>query len=180
MSKAKPTKTPPTAPPATNKTEVRILDGRQFFLLLKTGIAKKIAKQADGSIGYQVVADPDRSKLYISITSNDGGGYFSKELVEFGKIERCLKNIAEDVAFPSKSFRPAFVGKSTCNPGFISAVLRHLGLITLAPATETQHVLVGDWGHWQTNMLTEPGETIEIAILVAAKPQAEGVQEPNT
>lgn len=133
----------------------------QSFCLLKSGTAKKIAKQADGGIGYQILTDIERRDLYVRITSNDGG-YFSRELVGVEKISNCLSHLGKSVSFPTKLLRSVFVGKSTCNAGFLLALLIAEGLIGSALETETQYVVVGDFAAWQKSMLAEPGEPIEI------------------
>jgi hypothetical protein len=69
--------------------------------LLKSGAAKKIAKQSDGGVGYQVVSNIKRQALFIRITSNSGG-YFSRELVSVEKITVCLSQVAKDATFPTK------------------------------------------------------------------------------
>lgn len=136
----------------------------QSFWLLKEGIAPKLGARAEGSIGYNVLADIDRQQLFIAITSNKGGGYFSKERVDFTKIEACLDPSSPAKPFPSKTFKEAFVGRSSNNAGFLTTALRNERLITAAPEAETQHVRSGDWSAWKKAMFAEPGKLIEIGI----------------
>ncbi|MYM96491.1 hypothetical protein [Duganella vulcania] len=137
----------------------------QSFWLLKEGIAPKLSARSEGSIGYNVLADIDRQQLFIAITSNRGGGYFSKERVGFTKIEACLDTSLPAKPFPSKTFKQAFVGRSSNNAGFLTTALRNEGLITAAPEAETQHV----WSAWKKAMFAEPGKLIEIGIKDADK-----------
>jgi hypothetical protein len=145
----------------------------QSFLLLKTGAAKKLGKQAEGSINYRVLGDVDRKHLHLSITGNDGGGYFSKELVSFHKVEGCIAQREREKPFPSKPFKEVFVGRSSNNAGFLAAILRTEGLLAAAPDLETQHVTSGDWEAWKKSLLVEPGETIEIESVKPADKHAE-------
>jgi hypothetical protein len=133
------------------------------YILLKTATADKLRKKSAGGIAYHVLADTDHKNLYITITGNDGGGYFSREIVPFSQVEKCLTDCADaDKAFPSKLFKTAFVGRSSNNAGFLSAILRSEGLLAQAPNTETQHVRAGNWTEWLAAMYALAGEPIDI------------------
>lgn len=166
-------KSPPVQPTSAQGGDAKP-NASQTFCLLKSGTAAKIAKQADGGIGYQVLSDVERSNVYVRITSNSGG-YFSRELVGIEKISQCVSHLGKSVSFATKLLRSVFVGKSTCNAGFLVALLKAEGLIGPALGTETQHVVVGDFAEWQKSMLTEPGESIEIDIAPTGKASVEGV-----
>lgn len=128
---------------------------------LKTGKASKVSKYAEGSVEYQITADVDRTTLFISITGNEGGGYFSRERVPFPKIEACASKCDASKPFPSRSLKDAFVGRSSNNAGFIVAVLRAEGLLGPAANAETQHVITSDWSAWKQSMLAVAGTLIE-------------------
>lgn len=136
----------------------------QSFWLLKDSTASKLGARAEGSIYYNVLADNERQLLFIAITGNKGGGYFSKEHVDISMIETCLDRTASAKPFPSKTFKEAFVGRSSNNAGFLAAVLRHEGLLAAAPEAETLHVRSGDWPAWKKAMLAEAGKLIEVGI----------------
>ena len=129
--------------------------------LLKAAKANKLGKYSEGSIAYQVHADIDRTDLFVTITGNDGGGYYSRERVSLQKIEACLAKCEAGKPFPSKVLKDAFVGRSSNNAGFMVAALRAEGLLRAAPDVETQHALAGDWAAWKKAMLAEPGTLIE-------------------
>lgn len=59
-------------------------------LSLKIASARKTSQRATGEITYRVLCDEQRERLFITIVSNDGGGYFSKEIILFDGVERCL------------------------------------------------------------------------------------------
>jgi hypothetical protein len=92
---------------------------------------------------------------------NEGGGYFSKEVVALGSVEACLAAHPQDQPFPSKLLQTAFTGRSSNNAGFLAAILRAEGLLALAPDTEGRHVKSGDWAAWKASMLAEPGQSVE-------------------
>lgn len=151
----------------------------QPFWLLKDGTAPKLGARAEGSIDYNVLADNERQQLFIAITGNKGGGYFSKEHVDVSKIEACLDTTAAAKPFPSKTFKEAFVGCSSNNAGFLVAVLRHEGLLAAAPEAETQHVRSDDWTAWKKAMLAEAGKLIEVGIKDADKKPLETAPVPE-
>lgn len=134
----------------------------QTFWLLKEGVAAKLGARAEGNIHYQVLADADRQHLYVAITANESGGYFSRERVQIDQIEGCLKATKPDKPFPSKTFKDAFTGKSSNNPGFLTAILRSEGLLGAAPEAETQHVIISSVEAWKSKLLTEPGILIAL------------------
>lgn len=130
--------------------------------LLRAGTAKKVSKYGDGSITYQVLADADRAAIYIAITGNNGGGYFSRERVSFDAIEACLNRCDASKPFPSKTFKPAFVGRSSNNSGFLVAVLRAEDLLCQAQEVAAKHEVAADWAAWKNAVLAEPGTLIEV------------------
>lgn len=158
------TKTPTKDSSATTSevqpsSEAALQDGinEQTFWLLKEGMAAKLGARAEGAIHYKVLADADRQHLYVAITANESGGYFSRERVPVDQIEECLKATTPSKPFPSKTFKDAFVGKSSNNAGFLTAILRSEGLLGAAPEAETQHVIVSSLDAWKSKLLTEPG-----------------------
>lgn len=178
MSKASLAKKSQGAQPIQAGQEANPAAGNSFYIL-KTATAKKIAKQADGGFGYEVLSDAGRHDLFIRITANDGG-YFSRELVGVEKVRQCLSHFAKDVPFPTKQLRPVFVGKSTCNAGFLVAVLRSEGLLKPAPAVDAQHISAADdeWAAWMKTMLAEPGALIEIEQPASGATPTASDQEP--
>lgn len=152
---------------------------QQEFWILKSSTAPKIGKQSEGVIGYKILSDMERTCLHIVITSNEGGGYFSREIVPFNKIHACLKSRVQDKPFPSKLFKDAFIGRSSNNAGFLAAILRVLGLLATAPDAETQHVVGDDWEVWQKLMLAEKGEKIDMEIKQPDTKEEESSPEPG-
>nr|WP_217346330.1 hypothetical protein [Noviherbaspirillum sp. L7-7A]MBV0880737.1 hypothetical protein [Noviherbaspirillum sp. L7-7A] len=153
----------------------------QSFWLLKEGTAPKLGARAEGSISYSVLACKERRQLFIAITGNKGGGYFSKEHVSISKIEACLDSSSSAKPSTSKTFKEAFISRSSNNAGFLAAVMRHEGLLAAAPGAETQHVHSGEWAAWKKAMLAEAGQLIEVGIEDADKKplQNELVQSPT-
>lgn len=183
MTKMLPTDTSPSSTDSSTPADATTPEAAmpQSFWLLKEGIAPKLGARAEGSISYNVLACKERRQLFIAITGNKGGGYFSKEHVNVSKIEACLDFSSSAKPSPSKTFKEAFISRSSNNAGFLSAVLRHEGLIAAAPGAETQHVHSGDWDAWIKTMLAGAGQLIEVGKKDADKKPLENelVQRPT-
>lgn len=126
------------------------------YLTLKTESAQKLGRNG-GGITYKVLTDPDRRQLFLTIVANDGGGYYSREIVAFDSVEACLP-AAPAQPLAAKAFAPAFVGKSSNNPGFMAAMLRAEGLLAGVVGKPHLHQRVGEWEAWKHAMLALPGE----------------------
>lgn len=129
------------------------------YRLLKSDHAPKLGPRSTGGISYVVLADEARQHLYLQITGNDGGGYWSREIVALAEIERCLPEKADE-AFPAKRLASAFTGRSSNNGGFLAAVLHHEGLLAFTDDKDQRaaYVRAGDWSAWTTAMLAMAGE----------------------
>lgn len=130
-------------------------------LLLRSGEARKVGQRSTGAIRYDIVSDSERTKVFIRITGNDGGGYFSRELVDFDKAIDNVASYKNGNPFPSKVFASAFFGKSSNNAGFLAAVLRGEQLLDAAPGSDFQHVISGEWANWKATALLLEGRPIE-------------------
>jgi putative hemolysin len=181
MSKPVSTKKPSTTQSTPMKDQSGGPNPTQSYCLLRSGTAKKIAKEADGGVGYQVLSDLERQALFIRITSNSGG-YFSRELVSIEKITACLSQVAKDATFPTKQLRPAFVGKSTCNAGFLLATLKDMELVSADPAIDGQYAATSDagWIAWKKSMLAEVVEMIDIEMHSGGPAPLAGNQEQGS
>lgn len=144
---------------------------------LKTGHAPKTSLKDHGLIGYRVLSNVEQTELFICIESNDGGGYFSGERVPFGKIEACLHGLSPDTPLPAKTFRPAFIGKSNNNAGFLAAILRAEGLLTQDADKGYTHRIGCDWRAWQSALLACPGEPYTLPASLAVP--ATGTEQPG-
>lgn len=181
MTKTNPTDTSPTNTESTEPADTTTPDATTApsFWLLKEGTAPKLGARAEGGIRYHVLADIDRQQLYIAITGNESGGYFSREKVPFDKIEACLETLQPGKSFPSKTFKETFIGRSSNNAGFLVAVMREEGLLAAAPDTESQHVRHGDMATWKKAMFSEPGTLIAPTVVNGGEKQVESEPEPD-
>ncbi|MDI1291466.1 MAG: hypothetical protein PSV18_01825 [Methylobacter sp.] len=126
--------------------------GMPSFLLLKRRQANKTGKRSKGYIHYLILSDPTHQALYITITGNDGGGFWSKEIVPFKQIEDCLQGVSQVTPITSKIFQNAFIGRSANNNGFLAAVLRAEKLLSAVPDAAHQHHILPNWQQWKQAM----------------------------
>lgn len=148
------------------------------YITLKSATASKLGKHANGSISYTVVCSPDRTALFVAITGNSSGGYFSREYVPFDGVQELVAKLDQS-AFPSKPLKAAFTGKSSNNAGFLAAILHAEGLLTRAPDNETKHVMSNDWGNWKTTLLAQEGDQVSTSPASAQTTDAPLTPEKN-
>ena len=146
------------------------------FLRLHSAVTPKLGLRSAGRIGYQLLTDTDRQHLYLALTDNDGGGYFSREIVPFAAVEACLDGHDACQPFPSKRLFTAFHGRSSNNAPFICAALRDLGLLQAAPGKPFQHAVADDWASWIEAQLARPGEPYTPPVADKAKPVVAAVE----
>lgn len=152
------------------------------YLRLRTATAPKLGQRAEGSITYVLLTDTNRQQLYLSLTGNDAGGYFSREIVPLAAIEACLAGHDALQPFPSKRLHSAFaIGRSSNNAPFLCAVMRHLGLLQAAHGKPFQHAISDDWAEWITAQLASPGEpyTPELPVTDKATKAATTAVDPD-
>jgi len=120
-------------------------------------------------ITYKVLTDTDLQRVYITVVENDRNGAWSRDLVDFAAIERCLP---ADRAVPisAKVFIPSFTGRSANDPTFMAATLRSLGLLGAVENKPYLHAVIGDWVAWKESMLRIEG--------VAYVPPSKGTKMP--
>lgn len=126
------------------------------YITLKDATAPKLGKHADGTISYKVACDSGRAALFLAITDNSSGGYFSREYVPAARIEELLGK-QDQLGLPSKGLKAAFTGKSSNNAGFLAAILHAEGLLSRVTDSETKHTCAGDWPKWKSSLLALEG-----------------------
>ena len=111
--------------------------------ILKKGTCQQIAPSSKGQLTYEVGASQDNQQLYIRVTSNSGGGYFSNEWIALDAIQQTIEEQAPEQPFKSLVFKPLYVSRGANNCGFLSAALRKEGILAVVPKAPYSH-LAGD------------------------------------
>lgn len=140
------------------------------LIRIKTDNAPKSGPNSNGCITYAIHKDVDSKEAFISIVANESGGYFNRELVPLDKVLTSLEHLPPEATFPTRIFRAAFQGKSVNNGGFLSAILRHEGLIAPAANASHHYVRTGDWLAWRDATLASSGEPEDAAVAASASP----------
>lgn len=135
-----------------------------IYLHLSTQTAPKTSLNAQGSIVYALLKDEDSTEIFFTLLENQGGsGYFGREIIPFANIAACLTETDLKQTIPAKRFLKAFsASKSVNNGGFLTACLRHQGLLKPAPESPQQHVIGDDWEAWKAAMLKTPSDEVFI------------------
>lgn len=150
-----------------------------IYLSLKLAQASKTGQRSTGKISYRVLADELHQDLFITIVGNEGGGWFSNEIIPLLRIESVFESYEADKPLPSKVFTRAFNSKSANNAGFLVAVLRAEGLLTAAAEGSRLHLVTDEWELWKSMMLTETGEVYVPPVAKGIVAKAEKIAEPN-
>jgi hypothetical protein len=80
------------------------------------------------TLSYQMGRN-DSGDIFIKVSGNDGGGFWSPEWVTYKSIEQAIAEWPIDQGITSMAFRKIFRGKSANTPGFLVAVLCAEGLL---------------------------------------------------
>lgn len=142
------------------------IDTPPVFFHLRSGSAAKLGQRAEGQVHFELLTDHQNRDLFIRLSGNDGGGYFSREAVPFARVRAVVAEFEDQQAFPSKVFRESFIGRSSNNAGFLACICRAQGLITSVPGNTHLHQLAGDWSQWEKACLALPGVPLHVDALV--------------
>lgn len=143
--------------------------------ILKIAQCPKLSATAEGQITYHILRDPTTKALYIAITGNEGGGYFSQEAVPLDKIENCLQELqATGKPFPAIRLKSVFVGKSANNPSFMAAALRDEKILSPSPESPKLFFPADGLEKWRALMaempaLSKPIESLPVPATPPAK-----------
>ncbi len=133
----------------------------------------KLSQRADGLIGYQLAYVPDQSEAFFALTSNAGGGYFSKEWVPVSRIVDKLAELSAEEAFPAIALKSVFVGKSVNNASFLAAALVAEGVLKSDPEKAFRLMVAPEAKDWRDLIFTLSGETVRFDSPEADKPEPE-------
>lgn len=87
-------------------------------------------------IAYMVgcpVGAQDVSSTCFRIAGNSSSGKYNANWVPIAAIERALADIPPEQTFSAAALNPIYTSRSANSPGFLAAILLHVGLIARAP-----------------------------------------------
>lgn len=148
---------------------------------LKTAACGKLGPRSSGQIDYRIACNPTRTELYLSISGNSGGGYFSKEWLPVDRLAKLLRQLqADGKPFATKQLKPAFVGRSVNNPPFLAAILRAEQLTSADPANPLLSRVSGDIEAWCKALLKLKGEPLSDSSPAPANDEAASALSVST
>ena len=112
--------------------------------VVSTAFPMRIIKEATCStlsgketLTYQIGNNAE-SEVYLMVTSNSGGGFFSIEWVSLNAAQTLLEKASQPLT--SYALRNLYKGKSANNPAFLMAALKHEGLVVAHPDKQRCYV----------------------------------------
>ncbi len=117
MKQSKPNPTPNPAVTAT-----------QAMRLIKVASCPTLSGKE--TLTYHIGSNAE-AEVYLMVTSNTGGGFFSIEWVSLKAIQETLEQATQPLT--SYALRNLYKGRSTNNPAFLTAALKHAGLVIANP-----------------------------------------------
>lgn len=118
-----------------------------------------------GNLGYQIGSNAS-SEIYLRMTSNSGGGWFSGEWVSLKVISAALDNAPTPLT--SYALQGLFQGKSVNTPAFLFASLKQEGLVNLDPENPRCYVrMPSDRFIAEMHQLISAGTDLKVEVLEA-------------
>jgi hypothetical protein len=117
--------------------------------ILQTSKCKTVSEKSE--LGYNLAIN-EIGILMIRISTNSGGGYWSREWIAFDDILNKVNDIPEDRPVTSIHLVTVFTGKSANTPGFLLAVLLKEGILELSGKKRQYKVSYEGVTKFQTKM----------------------------
>lgn len=116
--------------------------------ILMAGTCPSLSGLSDISyfVGCPVGAE-DVSSTCFKIAGNTSSGKYNDIWVSIAAIEQALARIPPDLAFSAAALNPLYTSRSANSPGFLGAILLHVGLIARAPEGQSyvRHTATAFW-----------------------------------
>ena len=90
--------------------------------ILKTATCESLSGKS--TLTYQL-GYTENKEVYVRVSENSGGGYFSNEWISLKAVHDVLEDNPEDEPLTSFMLQGLFVGKSANTPAFLMAALVH-------------------------------------------------------
>jgi hypothetical protein len=113
-----------TAAPATKPAAA--IPTAPLIRILKSGTCPNLSESA--KLGYHIGCNAD-SRIQLSVHSNSGKGFFSREWVSLDAIFKAIDKCPKDKPLNGFWLGPLYAGKSINTPSFLMAVLLAEGLV---------------------------------------------------
>jgi len=122
--KKKDTQGADAAPETTTTTKEAKVSSEPMVAIIRTSTAPKLSPRGGGALTFQVGVMGNA--VLLRIHKNDSSGRFSAEWINVDAIRRALAQLpkGQNSFKGAVAMTPAFKGRSSCNGGFLAAILR--------------------------------------------------------
>lgn len=117
------------------------------------GTCPKLSARGVGDLSYELGTD-EMGNGHIRISANASSGAYSNEWLSLARI-RSVLNPKAGQPFSSMVFKDLFHRRSTNNHGYLAAILKAEGVISLLPGKPVVLTL-GDWGPLDQKIKSRP------------------------
>ena len=153
----------------TSKTEVLRIR------ILYQGTCPKLTTRGRGDLSYELGIDEVTGDSHVRISANASSGGFSHEWLALGKIRTLLDlKTEQQKPFSAVTMESMFVRRSANNYGYLAAVMKKEGVLTLLPGKPVM-LSLGSWEPilQKINLLKDKGVSLTDHIAMAVKEKAE-------
>ncbi len=143
--------------------------------ILYLGTCPKLTTRGRGDLSYELGIDDVTGDSYVRISANVSSGAFSNEWLALGRIRALLDlKTEQQKTFSAVAMESLFLRRSANNYGYLAAVLKAEGVITVLPGKPVM-LSCGDWDQIQQKIqaLKDKGVSLTDHIAIAANLKAE-------
>ncbi|MYM63318.1 hypothetical protein [Pseudomaricurvus sp. HS19] len=97
--------------------------------ILKKGTCPQLSRTTDAELTYNIGYSDSSHALFIRITANSGGGFFSNEWIALEAITNVIEVLPRKEPFPALVLKPLYQSRGANNHGFLAAALRQEGIL---------------------------------------------------
>lgn len=143
--------------------------------ILYLGTCPKLTTRGRGDLSYELGIDETTGDSYVRISANVSSGAFSNEWLDIGRIQTLLDlKTDQQKTFSAVAMESLFLRRSANNYGYLAAVLKAEGVITVLPGKPVM-LSIGEWNtiHQKIQTLKDKGVSLTDHIAIAANLKAE-------
>ncbi|WP_432472083.1 hypothetical protein [Amphritea sp. HPY] len=107
--------------------------------IIKQSLCSKISSPDKPTITYNVGYDDKAKSLFLRITANSTGGFFSNEWINIESIWKLIETNKTNAPFKALIFKRLYQSNSANNHGFLAAALRAEKLLLPAEKQKLSH-----------------------------------------
>jgi hypothetical protein len=108
--------------------------------IIKKSTCPKLSSRAKGELTYHIGHDVKSKSFYFRVTTNTGGGFFSKEWISLDDITSTINKQKTD-NFKAIIFIPLYASRGSNNHGFLAAALRAENVLDSVADQPLSHTL---------------------------------------